>query len=184
MAPPIKFAHVVYRTHHFDDMVDWYVRALECRVQHRDDRLAFLTYDEEHHRIALVNLGSPAAAERRREASIAGTGAGVHHVAYTWSSLQDLMDLYRRLKDSAVLPLRCIRHGPTFSLYYADPDGNALECQIDLLSADDANAFMQGPAFAGNPIGEPFEPEEIIAGLAAGKPEVELVLRSDQHVAV
>ena len=182
MAPRIKFAHVVYRTHHLDEMIDWYVHALECRVQHRDDRLAFLTYDDEHHRIALVNLGPPHASEPEPGPSIGRTGVGVHHVAYTWTSLQELMDLYRRLKDSDVLPLRCIRHGPTFSMYYADPDGNALECQIDLLSADDANTFMRGPAFAGNPIGEPFDPEEVIAGLAAGKPVTELVLRSDQKV--
>jgi hypothetical protein len=52
----------------------------------------------------------------------------------------------------------------TLSLYYRDPDGNGLEFQIDLMRADDANEFMSGPAFAANPIGEPFDPARCAAG--------------------
>jgi hypothetical protein len=45
-----------------------------------------------------------------------------------------------------------LRHGPTLSMYYADPDDNQLEFQIDLLDADAANAIMRSAAFAANPI--------------------------------
>ena len=57
MVAPSKFAHVVFNTHRYDEMIDWYAGVFEARVQHRDDRLAFLTYDDEHHRFAFVNLG-------------------------------------------------------------------------------------------------------------------------------
>ena len=57
MVAPSKFAHVVLNTHRFEEMIEWYARVFEARVQHRDNRLAFLTYDDEHHRFAFVNLG-------------------------------------------------------------------------------------------------------------------------------
>ena len=57
MAAPSKFAHVVYQTHRFEEMIDWYTRVFEATVRHRDDKLAFLSYDDEHHRMAFLNLG-------------------------------------------------------------------------------------------------------------------------------
>jgi catechol-2,3-dioxygenase len=176
MASPSKFAHVVFNTHRYEEMIAWYQRVFEARVQHRDDRLAFLTYDDEHHRFAFLNLG-PAPEDlppRRRDA------VGVNHLAYTWRTLGELVDLYKRLKADGIRPVRPIRHGPTLSLYYADPDGNHLEFQIDVLEAEAANRFMRGPAFEANPIGEPFDPDELVARFEAGAPVDQLVFRSDQ----
>ena len=73
VADPSKFAHVVFNTHRYEEMIDWYKRVFEARVQHRDDRLAFLTYDDEHHRFAFVNLGPTKDSAGERPA----TGAGV-----------------------------------------------------------------------------------------------------------
>jgi len=77
------------------------------------------------------------------------------------------------------MPSQAIRHGVMLSLYYRDPDGNGLEFQIDLMRTDDANEFMSGPAFAANPIGEPFDPDVLAARLAQGKPVNDLIFRSD-----
>jgi catechol-2,3-dioxygenase len=173
---PSKFAHVVYNTHHFDEMIDWYLRVFEARIQHRDERLAFLTYDDEHHRFAFVNLGpEPAGLPARRRNAV-----GVNHLAYTWNGLGELVALYKRLKADAILPVRPIRHGLTLSLYYADPDGNQLEFQIDILDPEAANAFMAGPAFDSNPIGETFDPDELVVRFEAGAPVDDIVFRSDQ----
>jgi catechol-2,3-dioxygenase len=175
MASPSKFAHVVYATHRYDEMIDWYTDVFEARVQHRDDKLAFVTYDEEHHRFAFLNLG-PGGAEKPRR------GPGVHHLAYTWNDLAGLLEVYKRLRARGIRPRTMLRHGPTLSMYYADPDGNQLEFQVDLLDADAANAFLRGPAFAANPIGEPFDPDELVARFDAGEPVGDLVFRSDQPV--
>jgi catechol 2,3-dioxygenase-like lactoylglutathione lyase family enzyme len=176
MAPPSKFAHVVFNTHRYEEMIDWYRRVFEARVQHRDDRLAFLTYDDEHHRFAFVNLGpAPGPLPPRSRHDV-----GVNHLAYTWRTLRELVDLYRRLKAQGILPVRPIRHGPTLSLYYADPDGNHLEFQIDVLAPEAADAFMQGPAFEANPIGESFDPDALAARVEAGAAVDDLVFRSDQ----
>jgi len=176
MVAPSKFAHVVFNTHRYDEMIDWYARVFEARVQHRNDRLAFLTYDDEHHRFAFVNLGKAKDSPEERPAM----APGLNHLGYTWRNLEELIDTYVRLKGHGVMPTRPIRHGLTLSLYYHDPDGNGLEFQIDLLEAEDANEFMSGPAFAANPIGEPFDPEALAVRLAQGKPVNDLIFRSDQ----
>ena len=51
---PRQLAHVVRRTSRLDDMVRWYCTVLGAEVVHADQMLAFLTYDEEHHRIAIA----------------------------------------------------------------------------------------------------------------------------------
>ena len=53
---PAKLAHIVRRTARFDEMLDWYRTVLGAEVAHSDGTLAFLTYDDEHHRIALVKI--------------------------------------------------------------------------------------------------------------------------------
>ena len=91
------------------------------------------------------------------------------------------MEVFNRVRDLYdKKPFLCLRHGPTLSMYYHDPDGNNLEFQIDLLDADAANAFMKTPAFAGNPIGEPFDPDELVRRFDAGEPLRDCIFRSDQ----
>ena len=108
MAAPSKFAHVVYNTHRYREMIDWYLMVFEARVQHVDDRLTFLTYDDEHHRFAFANLG-PMPAEP--PAPKLGKGPGVNHVAYTWRDLGEFVALYKRLKANGVVPVRSARLG-------------------------------------------------------------------------
>jgi hypothetical protein len=105
---------------------------------------------------------------------------GVNHLAYTWNGVGELVDTYKRLKAMDITPYRPIKHGLTLSMYYRDPDGNQLEFQTDLMSAAEANAFMDGPAFEKNPIGEPFDPDELAARYDAGLPVDDLIFRSDQ----
>src|SRR5258705_469199 len=58
---PQKFAHVVLKTANFNDVIDWYATVLQARVAFRNDFIAFLTYDDEHHRVAVINMpDSPA----------------------------------------------------------------------------------------------------------------------------
>jgi len=102
MVAPCKFAHVVFNTHRYDEMIDWYAGVFEARVQHRDSRLAFLTYDDEHHRFAFVNLGPAKDGSEERPAM----APGLNHLAYTWRNIEELMDTYTRLKSRGVMPTR------------------------------------------------------------------------------
>ena len=175
---PKSFAHVVYRTYRFAQMLEWYVKVFGGRIQYESPVIAFVTYDEEHHRVALLNLGIVVGESDAR--SPRGQ-PGMDHVAYGYRSLPELLDKYLELKAQGVMPYWCIHHGITVSLYYADPDGNQMEFQADsYTSNDDANAFMHGPNFEINPIGVEFDPEEMLARLRAGESEATLLERTVQ----
>lgn len=172
---PAKFVHVVYRTRRFEEMLRWYETVFDARVQYQNPVLAFLTYDDEHHRFAFVNLDvtQPDQSDADKHGLV-----GVDHVAYTYSSVGDLLGNYAELKAQGIRPYWCVHHGITVSMYYADPDGNQMEFQVDCFNSnDDANAFMHGPRMELNPIGVEYDPEEWLVRLRAGIPASEFLDR-------
>ena len=171
---PVKFAHVVYRTRRFDEMLRWYETVFGARVQYQNPGLAFLTYDDEHHRFAFANMSmfQPHGAETDRQGAV-----GVDHVAYTYASLGDLLENYAQLREKGISPYWCIHHGITVSLYYTDPDGNQMEFQVESFgSSEEATAFMK-EHFEANPLGVEFDPEEWLARLRAGEPASAFMVR-------
>ncbi|MGW1848086.1 VOC family protein [Streptomyces sp. NPDC001966] len=171
MASPGKLAHIVLRTGRLSPMTDWYVRVLEGRVTFANEALAFLTYDDEHHRVALV---ATEASERPTDAH-----TGLHHAAFTYTTLGDLLQTYQRLKRGGILPFWCINHGPTTSMYYEDPDGNHIELQIDNFATEEAlDEWFRSGAFEANPIGVVFDPDDLVRRFDAGESFAELVRRA------
>ena len=116
---PAKFAHFVLRTGQFEKMIEWYQTVLAARIVFCDERLCFLSYDDEHHRLALINI--PGLPVRDPDA------VGTDHVAYSYNNLGELLSTYRRLKAAGILPHWPINHGVTTSMYYRDPDSNRIE---------------------------------------------------------
>lgn len=51
-----KFAHVVDRTHRFAEMLEWYTLVFDADIHHQNPAMAFLSYDGEHHRLAMKDL--------------------------------------------------------------------------------------------------------------------------------
>ena len=164
---PAKFAHAVLATKQFKEMVDWYTTVLEAEVVHSNAMLAFMTYDDEHHRIAIAAV--PGLADKPRHS------VGLDHLAYTYANLGDLVFTYERLRDAGIKPVVTINHGPTTSMYYRDPDGNRVELQIDNFeSIEELKGFFRSDAFRDNPIGVNFDPEELARNFHAGVLESEL----------
>jgi catechol 2,3-dioxygenase-like lactoylglutathione lyase family enzyme len=66
---PVQLAHIVRRTSRFEAMLEWYQVVLGAEIVHADGMLAFLTYDDEHHRIAIARIpgleDQPPVASRR-----------------------------------------------------------------------------------------------------------------------
>lgn len=164
---PAKLAHIVMRTARYAETVHWYESVLGARVVFGNAMVSFLTYDDEHHRIAVINVpGLPDMTQ----------AAGVDHIAFTYASLGDLLHTYRRLRAADIVPYWCINHGPTTSLYYRDPNAVQVELQIDNFADDAAlKAWMRTGAFARNPIGVEFDPEALSARLDRGDPLAELL---------
>jgi catechol-2,3-dioxygenase len=175
MPAPAKLAHVVWKTGQIDAMVDWYCTVLEADVVFRNEFIAFATYDDEHHRVAVINAGT----ERRDDPG----ASGLEHVAFTYATLTDLLGTYERLAAAGIRPYWSINHGPTTSIYYEDPDGNHVELQIDNFATPEALAewFAAGD-FHANPIGVGFDPDLLARRLADGVPVEELVRQGSAPV--
>ncbi len=186
MASPSKLAHVVLQTNRIAEMRDWYCTVLGAHVVHDAGRLCFITYDDEHHRIALIDPGPLRAREQptiEGGLSIGSAGdarsgdrVGLHHIAFTFPSLGDLLDTYVRLETHGLTPFWAINHGVTTSMYYRDPDGNQIELQVDnFQTAEEGYRWMSSAAFAKNPVGVEYDPDEMVARFRAGTPVEELV---------
>lgn len=165
---PAKLAHFVVRTALYEETVRWYQTVLGAAVVFGNPMLTFMTYDGEHHRVAVINV--PGLAEAP-EAS-----AGIDHVAFTFAALGDLLHTYRRLKGEGIAPYWCINHGATTSLYYRDPNGIQVELQIDNFpSLEELKDWMRTGAFKRNPIGVEFDPDLLCERLDRGDPHSELI---------
>ncbi|MBX3642681.1 MAG: VOC family protein [Rubrivivax sp.] len=176
---PTRFCHVVYRTRRFEPMLQWYQAVFDTRAQFQNPVLAFLTYDDEHHRFAFVNLSvlDPQGSDVDRKGQI-----GVDHVAYAYDSLDQLLDSYEQLKALGIRPYWCVHHGITVSMYYRDPDGNQMEFQVDCFASNDAtNAYMHGPHFSANPIGVEYDPDDWVARRRAGTPAADFLVRASDE---
>lgn len=172
IATPTKFAHIVYRTRRFQEMLDWYSTVFDARVQYKNPALAFMTYDDEHHRFAFADMSvlQPNGGETEKSDAI-----GVDHVGYTLGSIGGLLENYAELRSKGITPYWCVHHGITISMYYTDPDGNQMEFQVDLLdSSEHATEFMR-TGFEANPVGVEYDPDEMLAAYRAGKPTEELL---------
>ncbi|KAI1502558.1 Glyoxalase/Bleomycin resistance protein/Dihydroxybiphenyl dioxygenase [Biscogniauxia marginata] len=167
---PAYMAHVVLRTPRFKQMVAFYKAFLGAYATYENDIMSFLTYDEEHHRIAIAAF--PDCGDKVL------TSAGLEHIAFAFRNLNDLTTAYNQRKARGIAPAWSINHGPTTSIYYQDPDGNMLETQVDNFDTNEqANEFMASREFAENPIGVDFDPEDLIRRLKSGEPEAEIKKR-------
>ncbi|KAF3057197.1 Biphenyl-2,3-diol 1,2-dioxygenase 2 [Daldinia childiae] len=166
---PDRLAHVVLRTGRFKLVVEFYKIFLGAHVVLESGSIAFLTYDGEHHRIAIIAM--PGLENKIR------LSAGLDHMAFTFKTLNDLATAYVQRKAHGILPVWCVNHGPTMSMYYQDPDGNVLETQVDNFDAAESAKFMTTPEFAENPIGVDFDPEDLVRRLKSGEPESDIIKR-------
>jgi catechol 2,3-dioxygenase-like lactoylglutathione lyase family enzyme len=169
---PKKLAHVVLRTREgrVQMILDWYKKVLEGEAMYENPGIGFVTYDNEHHRVAVLAL--PGVGEH------VDMTCGLHHVAFTYENLRDLMYTYNRLKNEhGITPQYCINHGPTTSMYYFDPDKNQIELQVDNVPEEKFAEYFANGEFTENPIGIKFDPEELSAKVAAGVPEEQLLKR-------
>ena len=112
---------------------------------HENKFICFVSYDDEHHRVAFIDPG-PLAEKAPSEGKTARAGGevGLHHMAFTYAGLDDLIDNYLRLKELGIRPHRCVNHGVTTSMYYYDPDRNQVELLVDnFATATEGQAYMR-----------------------------------------
>jgi catechol 2,3-dioxygenase-like lactoylglutathione lyase family enzyme len=171
---PSRLAHVALRTRQFREVFAWWGNLLEADVVFENGFIGFLSFDDEHHRIAVVQLPDVAAPVPKT--------SGLDHVSFTYARLADLVATYERLAATGVRPAWCVNHGPTLSLYYADPDGNQAELQVDrFATADEATEFLGSRAFANHPVGHSVDFDDLVRRFHAGESDLSLLAYKYDH---
>jgi catechol-2,3-dioxygenase len=171
---PDRLAHVAMRTQRFDEVFAWWRNVLQADVVFANDFIGFLSFDAEHHRIAVVRLPDLGAPVPKT--------SGMDHVSFTYARLADLVVTYERLAAEGVRPAWCVNHGPTLSLYYADPDGNQAELQVDRFeTTGQATEFLGSRAFANHPVGHSVDFDDLVRRFHEGEDERVLLAYKYDH---
>jgi catechol 2,3-dioxygenase len=164
--------HVQVTTTRLDEMIEWYQTVTGMEIMHRGSGAAWLTNDRAGHRFAVVTGDLTEDPDKLSH-------TGLHHSAYEYGALDELLSTYVRLKRLDILPHRTVNHGMTTSFYYVDPDGNSVELQADNFGDwDMAREFMRSPEFAADPFGPGVDPEKLLAARRAGMDAEEINRRS------
>jgi catechol-2,3-dioxygenase len=162
LTPPLH--HVNLKTTRLREMIDWYGTVVGLTPTFQYDGGAWLTNDGANHRLALLCV--PGLSDDPDK--IAHTG--IHHTAFEYASVGELLDTYARLRAEGIVPHGCLDHGMTTSFYYADPDGNSIELQADNFGDwKKSTEFMRtAPEFAADPIGVHVDPDGLVAAREQG----------------
>ena len=156
--------HVNLKTVHMQEMIDWYATVVGLTTIFQFPGGAWLTNDTANHRLALL------ASSRMSDDPGKLVHTGIHHIAFEYATIDDLLNAYTRLKGLGIMPHMSLDHGMTLSFYYVDPDGNSVELQVDNFGdwAQSQEWMRTSPDFAADPIGKFVDPEQILAARKAG----------------
>jgi catechol 2,3-dioxygenase-like lactoylglutathione lyase family enzyme len=165
----IRLSEVVLRTTDYDRLCDFYSQLLD---QPRSVEMTPPPSAEpdEPSRICFFDFYfDPPYTERIAvfECKDVGEGPasrGLHHFQLRAPGIEELVDLYARLKESGYLPVEVSNHGPGTSFYYLDPDGNRVELSsLNFTTGDELRRFMATDEFKRNPSGFKLDPERLAA---------------------
>ena len=158
------YHHVNLKTIRMTEMIEWYGKVVGARKQFQDSVMGFVTNDDAVGRIALLTT------PRLTDDPDRARHTGIHHTAWEYAAVDDLLETWVRLKGEGIEPHACLDHGFAISYYYVDPDGNSVELQADWLGdwARSSEFMEKSPDFAAGPVGKFVDPAKMVAARAAG----------------
>jgi catechol 2,3-dioxygenase len=106
-----------------------------------------------HHQVVLASGRDPGSPK-----------TSINQISFKVEDLEQLREMYRRVRDHGVEGLRPLNHGNAWSVYFSDPEGNNVEVYCD------------SPWYVSQPHGDPFDPEAPTEQIVA---ETEAVCRTD-----
>ena len=123
-----SLGHVVIKVRDLETAEQFYNKLLGIPIQSKSeaDQMIFFTLGQ-HHDFAVIAIGAEAASPDE-------DAVGTHHIAFKVGDVDALREAKARLEAEGVT-VAPVDHHVTKSLYFHDPDGNALEIYAD--GADD-----------------------------------------------
>jgi len=124
---PKYLGHVNIYVRNVEQSHTWYKDVLGLHTyDYMPGRAAFLSADiEQSHEVALIQVGDDAPLQQKGQ-------VGLNHMAWMMHSLDDLKDMYQRLKEKHVAIDHVSDHGISVGIYFRDPDGNGIEVSYEL----------------------------------------------------
>lgn len=124
---PKYLGHVNIYVRNVERSHKWYEDVLGLHTyDYMPGRAAFLSADQEQsHEVALMQVGEEAPLQQKRQ-------VGLNHMAWMMHSLEDLQEMYLRLKEKNIPIDHVSDHGISVGIYFRDPDGNGIEVSYEL----------------------------------------------------
>ena len=137
---PRKLGHVNIFVRNAERSRDWYEDLLGLHTYgFTPGRAVFMTSDlGNSHEIALTEVGDDAPGPQRGQ-------VGLNHMAWYMESLDDLREIYLRIKEKNITIERVSDHGHAIGIYIRDPDGNGIEVSYEMPSSErghDESGYM------------------------------------------
>ena len=124
---PRQLGHINIFVRNAERSRQWYEDLLGLHTYGvRPGGAAFMTSDlGNSHEIALVEVGEDAPGQQKGQ-------VGLNHMAWYMDSLDDLKELYYRIKDRNIEIEQVSDHGHAVGIYIRDPDGNGIEVSYEM----------------------------------------------------
>ena len=139
---PKTLGHINIYVRNAERSQQWYEDVLGLHTyDFTPGRAAFMSADKEiSHEIAMIEVGEDAPGPQKGQ-------VGLNHMAWYMHSLDDLKELYQRMRDKNIVIERVSDHGLSIGIYLHDPDGNGVEVSYELPRSEwgrEENLFMSG----------------------------------------
>jgi catechol 2,3-dioxygenase len=120
----MRLGHAHLKVRNLTKAIEFYTRVLGLQVTERmGDNMAFLSWGEAHHDLALQTLSDEGIAPHPY-------AVGLLHLAFQVENKQAFAQAFYRVRSEDI-PFSAVDHRISWSLYFNDPDGNGLEIYYD-----------------------------------------------------
>jgi len=176
MPSPREIHHVhIYSDERMEEMVAFYQWMFNGEiVRENPGGLTFISYDDHDHRIVII--------PKEGWGLKPNNPVGVSHLAFAYSSLDELLFVYRRMRERNYRPQYTVNHGNSTSFYYTDPDGNTVETMMDNYTPEQTQDYKRhyqwSDAFGKMNEGD-FDPDKMVELYDSGVPDTVLLDREE-----
>jgi catechol 2,3-dioxygenase len=132
----LRLGHVHIKVRDLNRSVPFYTRIFGLRLTEWVGRYAFLATENEHHSVALEEIGAWTVSPSRR-------AVGIAHVAFEVPDRATFAQVRRKLSDGDV-PFISRNNGISWAMRFKDPDQNEIEIYVDRRHAPGGATLWKG----------------------------------------